>query len=497
MSRCSQMLIRSAACLFLLGAGDVGIDETEAAEKKPNVVLIFADDLGYGDVGCFGATDIRTPNIDRLAVEGTRFTNFYVAQPVCTASRAALMTGCYSNRVGLFGALNHESKIGIAADEVLLPEMLKAAGYATAIYGKWHLGLQKEFLPTSNGFDEFFGIPYSNDNGPLHGSQKGLPPLPLYEGVDVVGHDPDQSQFTRLFTERACKFIAEHKDGPFFLYLPHVMPHVPIFASAEFKGRSSRGLYGDVVEELDWGVGQVLAELKKQDLEKNTLVIFTSDNGPFLSYGNHAGSARPLREGKLTTWDGGVRSPCVMRMPGTVPAGRTCDELVGAIDFWPTLAGVVGQSPPPQKIDGQDIWPILRGDAAARSPHEAYFYYAGEELQAVRSGDWKLHFAHDYLTSASPPGRDGRPANYENMKPAAMSVSGLAGIASRHGYVVAHQPKALFNLKDDIGETREVSAEHPEIVARIEKLAENARADLGDELTGRKGPGVRPVGRVP
>jgi arylsulfatase A-like enzyme len=472
-------------------------DEKSVPAYRPNIVLIFADDLGYGDVGAFGARDIKTPNIDRLAAEGTRFTSFYVAQPVCTASRAALMTGCYANRVGLFGALNHESKIGIAADERLLPEMLKERGYATAIFGKWHLGLQPEFSPLRHGFDEFLGIPYSNDNGPLHGSQRGLPPLPLIDGEKTIERDPDQAQFTRSFTERACAFIARNRERPFFLYVPHVMPHVPIFASDKFKGRSGRGLYGDAVEELDWSVGEILATLAKHELDRRTLVIFTSDNGPFLSYGNHAGSAGPLREGKLTTWEGGVRSPCVMRMPGTVPAGRTCDEIVSTIDLLPTFARWIDAKPPAHKIDGLDIGPVIRGEPDARSPREAFYYYAGEELQAVRSGDWKLHLAHDYLTSASPPGRDGRPANFANMKPEAMSVSGLAGIASRHGYVVRRQPQALFNLKDDLGETRDVAAAHPDVVARLLKLAEAARAGLGDTLTKRKGANVRPVGKVP
>jgi arylsulfatase A-like enzyme len=490
-------LFALAAFVFAADFSAVTLHAADVPTTKPNVVLIFVDDLGYGDVGVFGAGDIKTPNIDRLAAEGMRFTSFYVAQPVCTASRAALMTGCYANRVGLFGALNHESRIGIAAAERLLPEMLKEQGYATAIFGKWHLGLQPEFSPLRHGFDEFLGIPYSNDNGPLHGSQKGLPPLPLMDGERAVEFDPDQSQFTRRFTERACAFITKNRERPFFLYVPHVMPHVPIFASEKFQGHSSRGLYGDVVEELDWSVGEIMKTLAKHDLDRRTLVIFTSDNGPFLSYGNHAGSAGPLREGKLTTWEGGVRSPCVMRMPGTVPAGRTCNELASTIDLLPTLAGWIGAPPADRKIDGRDIGPLLCGEPGTRSPHEAFYYYAGEELQAVRRGDWKLHLAHDYLTSASPPGRDGRPANYANMKPEAMSVSGLAGIASRHGYVVRRQPQALFNLKDDVGETRDVAAANPEVVARLLTLAELARADLGDTLTQRKGVNIRPVGKLP
>jgi arylsulfatase len=490
-----RSLVAWSTCVF--GLLLLAISQSAAAAPvppHPNIVLIFCDDLGYGDVGCFGAKDIRTPNIDRLAAQGTRFTSFYVAQPVCTASRAGLLTGSYPNRVSLFGALNHQSDVGIASDELLLPEMLKSRGYATAIYGKWHLGHRDRFLPTRNGFDEFLGIPYSNDNGPLHGSQTGLPPLPLIENEKIVERDPDQSQFTRRFTERAVAFIERNRERPFFLYLPHVMPHVPIFASKDFKGRSSRGLYGDVVEELDWSVGQITATLARLGLDDRTLVIFTSDNGPFLSYGNHAGSAGPLREGKLTTWEGGVREPCIMRWTGVIPAGRACSEPLSTIDLWPTFATLVGAPLPSKAIDGRDAWPVIRGEPGARLPREAFYYYAGDQLQAVRWGDWKLHLPHDYLTSASPPGRDGRPANYEHMQPKAMSVSGLSGIASRHGYVVRHQPQALFNLKDDVGEAHDVAAEHPDVMKHLLALAETARADLGDSLTGRVGSGVRPAG---
>ncbi|HWC88451.1 MAG TPA: sulfatase [Pirellulales bacterium] len=489
-----RSLVAWSTCATALLLADSQAAVAASVPPHPNIVLIFCDDLGYGDVGCFGATDIRTANIDRLAAQGTRFTSFYVAQPVCTASRAGLLSGCYPNRISLFGALNHQSDVGIASDELLLPEMLKSRGYATAIYGKWHLGHRDRFLPTRNGFDEFVGIPYSNDNGPLHGSQTGLPPLPLIENEKIVERDPDQSQFTRRFTERAVAFIDRNRERPFFLYLPHVMPHVPIFASADFQGRSSRGLYGDVVEELDWSVGQITATLARLGLDDRTLVIFTSDNGPFLSYGNHAGSAGPLREGKLTTWEGGVREPCIMRWTGVIPAGRECSEPLSTIDLWPTLATLVGAPLPPKTIDGRDAWPVIRGEPGAPPPREAFYYYAGDELQAVRWGNWKLHLPHDYLTSASPPGRDGRPANYEHMQPKAMSVSGLSGIASRHGYVVRHQPQALFNLKDDVGETHDVAAEHPDVVKRLLALAEAARADLGDSLTGRVGSGVRPAG---
>jgi arylsulfatase A-like enzyme len=488
----TRILCLAASLLMLL----CGSDAVVQAVEKPNIVLLFVDDLGYGDVGCFGARDLRTPNLDRLAADGRRFTSFYVAQAVCTASRAALMTGSYANRVGLFGALNHESRTGIAADELLLPELLKSQGYATAAFGKWHLGQQPEFSPLRHGFDEFFGLPYSNDNGPLHGSMKGLPPLPVMEGEKVVAHDPDQSQFTRQYTDRALAFIERNRERPFFLYVPHVMPHVPIFASDKYKGRSSRGLYGDVVEELDAAIGEVVAAIDRLKLGERTLIIFASDNGPFLSYGNHAGSPEPLREGKLTTFEGGVRVPCIMRWTGTIPPGTVCDETASTIDLLPTFAKLLGAPLSANRIDGLDIGPLVTGPAGAKSPHDAFYFYSGDELQAVRSGRWKLHLPHDYLTSAAPPGRDGRPANYENMQQLPMSISGLQGIASRHGYVVKHTDLALYDLTADVGETHDVSVENPDVVKRLLRFAEAARADLGDSLTKRVGANVRPAGRL-
>jgi arylsulfatase A len=481
--------------LFAVFLGLCFAASTAAAEipTRPNIVLLFTDDQGYGDVGCFGAKNFKTPNLDRLAAEGTRFTSFYVAQPVCTASRAALMTGSYSNRVSLFGALNHESNVGIAEPELLLPEVCKAQGYATAIFGKWHLGHRDKFLPTKNGFDEFLGLPYSNDNGPLHPVVHTIPSLPLIDGDKVVELDPDQSQFTRRFTERAIRFIEKNRDRPFFLYVPHVMPHVPIFASETFRGKSGAGLYGDVIEELDSGIGEVLAAIKRNGLDDKTLVFFCSDNGPFLSYGNHAGSAGPLREGKLTTFEGGVRVPCIMRWPGQVPAGRTCSELLCTLDLFPTIAHLVGGKLSANKIDGQDRWPLIAGEAGAK-PRETFYYYAGDELQAVRSGPWKLHLAHEYLTPAQPPGKNGKPANFENLKPESMQMSGLRGIASRHGYLVKRIEQSLYNLEDDMGETTDVARRHPDVVERLLKLAEEARADLGDSLTKRQGSGVRACG---
>ncbi|MCS6867068.1 MAG: sulfatase [Gemmataceae bacterium] len=465
-----------------------------AHEQRPNIVILLADDLGYGDPSCYGNTQIRTPHIDQLAREGTRFTSFYVSQPVCTASRASLLTGCYANRISMSGALNHLSKVGIHPQEQMLQELLKARGYATACYGKWHLGDRPPFQPTRRGFDDFAGIPYSNDNGPLHPTMPGLPPLPFYRGEKIIEKDPDQAKFTRRFTDLAVEFIAQHQHEPFFLYVPHVMPHVPIFASEAFRGRSKAGLYGDVVEELDAGIGEVLAALRRYNLEKNTLVIFLSDNGPFLSYGTHAGSAGPLREGKLTTFEGGVRVPCVMRWPGKIPAHRICDEPLMTIDLLPTLCQLAGAPLPRRPIDGKDIAPVLFGDKNAHTPHNAYFFYAGDELHAVRSGKWKLHLPHEYLTVNGPTRTDGKPANHGQQKPEAMTSSGLRGIASRHGYKVEKIELSLYNLETDIGETTNVAAKHPDVVQRLLTLVEAARREWGDSLTNTQGQAVRPCG---
>ena len=482
--------------LYLAAFTPSALAQRDEKKPPPNVVLFFTDDQGYGDVGCFGAKDLNTPNLDRMAREGMRFTSFYVSQAVCTASRAALLTGCYSNRVSLFGALNHTSPNGIADDELLLSELCKQQSYATAHYGKWHLGHHPKFNPLRHGFDEYLGIPYPNDTSKYHPVLKDLPPLPLLEGEKVIAEEPDQSQFTKMFTERAVKFIEKNKDKPFFLYLPHVMPHVPIFASEKFKGKSKRGAYGDVIEELDWSAGEVLAALKKHGLDERTLVLFTSDNGPFLSYGNHAGSPGPLREGKLTAFEGGMRVPCIMRWPGQIPAGKTCDELVSAIDLLPTVAKLIGARLPAHPLDGKDIGPLMSGKEGAKTPHEAFYFYAGEQLQAVRSGDWKLHLPHPYLTVAGEPGRDGKPANFANLKPESIKLSGLEGIASRHGYKIEKLELALYNLKDDIGETKNVAEQNPEVVKRLQELAEKAREELGDSLTSKKGKGIRPAGKL-
>lgn len=485
-----------ATCLLWLFCMGCVTSPLFGADRLPNVVLIMTDDQGYGDVGCYGASDFRTPNMDSLAKDGVRFTSFYVSQPVCTASRASLLTGCYANRVGFAGALNPTSLNGIHEREILMSELLKERGYATAIFGKWHLGYPSRFNPLNHGFDEYFGLPFSNDNSnDYHPIIRTFPPLPLFDGHKIVARDPDQSLFTRQFTERAVKFIDANQDAPFFLYVPHVMPHVPIFSSKDFEGRSGSGRYGDVIEELDWSVGEILKTIRKHGLDDNTLVIFMSDNGPWLSYGEHAGSSGSLRGGKLTTFEGGVRVPCMMRWPGRIPSGGVCDELVTSMDLLPTISGLVAGKLPKHKIDGKDIWPLING-SSDESPHEAFYYYAGGDLHAVRSGDWKLHFAHPFLEVAGEPGKGGKPANFENLTPNAITESGLKGIASRHGYRIKHTELELYNLRDDLSETNNVIKQHEDVVKRLVALAEGARADLGDKLTDRVGVKLRPSGVV-
>ena len=442
--------------------------------RPPNVVIIFCDDLAYADIAPFGG-QTPTPNLSRFAREGMRFTDFYVGQAVCSASRAALMTGCYPNRVGIQGALPPRSKTGINPDETTLAEILKARGYATAIYGKWHLGDAPPFLPTRHGFDEWFGLPYSNDMWPLHPTaHTNFPPLPLYENEKVIELMPDQRQLTTWYTERAVKFIERHTNSPFFLYVPHNMPHVPLYVSSKFNGVSGRGLYADVIQEIDWSVGEILAALKRHGLDDNTLVVFTSDNGPWMLYGSHAGDARPLREGKATTFDGGVREPCLMRWPGKIPAGSVCREMAWTMDLLPTIAKLAGTNAPTDRIiDGRDIWPLMTAQPGAKTPHEAYYYYWAQALEAVRSGPWKLHFPHDYA-HLDVPGGGGRPGKYTRPR---------IGVA-------------LYNLEKDISEQHDVAAQHPDVVARLQALAERARADLGDSLTKRKETNVREAGKL-
>jgi arylsulfatase A-like enzyme len=461
------------ALLLLLIQGYIA--RADEISRLPNFVVILADDQGYGDVGCYGATGFQTPNLDRMAAEGIRFTDFYVAQPICSASRAALLTGCYPNRIGILSALGPQAKHGISDKERTIAQVLKSRGYATAIYGKWHLGHLPPFLPTRHGFDEYIGLPYSNDMWPKHPTTK-FPDLPLIEGEKVIAYNPDQTRLTTWYTEHAVQFIDRNKDRPFFLYVPHNMPHVPLHVSDKFKGKSSQGLYGDVIMEIDWSVGQILAALKRNELDRQTLVIYTSDNGPWLSYGRHAGSAGPLREGKATTWEGGVREPCIMRWPGKIPAGRVCHEPAMTIDILPTLANLAGAPLPENKIDGLNIWPLISAQPGAKSPHEALYFYWGRELQAVRGGKWKLYFPHTYPSlGGKPGGSEGKPALY---------VQRQIGLA-------------LYDLENDVGETTNVADEHSDVVARLKRLADEARTHLGDTATKQRGSGVRPAGSVP
>ena len=455
-----------------------------SAAKRPNFVIVFTDDQGYQDVGAFGSPDIETPHLDRMAAEGVKFTDFYVSQAVCSASRSALVTGCYNVRVGILGALGPKSTVGISDDEMTIAEVLKQRGYATAIYGKWHLGHHPQFLPTRHGFDDYFGLPYSNDMWPYHPGVRDLPMeerlkrwphLPLIDGEKIVNPKvtpEDQTHLTTWYTEHAVEFIEQNKDNPFFLYVPHSMPHVPLYVSDKFKGKSKRGLYGDVIMEIDWSVGQILQTLKQNGLDDNTLVIFTCDNGPWLSYGDHGGSALPLREGKGTMWDGGCREPFIARWPGKIPPGSVCRETAATIDLLPTLAHLADAPLPKNKIDGKNIWPLLAGEKGAKTPHEAYYFYYGRQLQAVRSGKWKLHFPHGYRSLKGEPGSGGIPGPYVQKK------TGLA----------------LYDLRNDISEKHDVKDAHPDVVARLQKIGEQAREELGDNK--RKGKGVREVGRL-
>jgi arylsulfatase A-like enzyme len=464
----------SLALLLLAGIAPVSIaNQATIASRPPNIVVIFADDLGYADVGPFysGIQEKRpsTPSLDRMAAEGIRLTNFYVAQAVCSASRAALLTGSYPNRVGIRGALNHRATQGLSLEETTIAEVLKSRGYATAAFGKWHLGHVVPYLPRQHGFDEYFGLPYSNDMWPQHPQQKDFyPKLPLIDGDEVVERDPDQRQLTRRYTERAVSFIERNRDRPFFLYVPHTMPHVPIFASAAYDGKSGQGRYADVVAELDWSVGQILRALARAGLDERTLVIFTSDNGPWMSYGNHAGSPGPFRESKGTTFEGGVRVPFIARWPGHIPKGLSTDLPAMTIDILPTVARLAGAELPARPIDGRDMWPVVSGARDARPPHDALYFYWGSELHAVRSGQWKLHVAHPYQSLDSV-GNDGAPGRY----------------------VRKEQPQALYDLAADAGESADVAARHPGVVANLLEHVERARAELGDSLTSRTGAGVR------
>ena len=436
-------------------------------DRPPNFVVILADDLGYGDIGCFGSKRNRTPHIDRMASEGARFTSFYVTSGVCTPSRASLMTGCYPRRVNMHVGgrggvvLFPADPKGLHPDEITIAEALKTRGYATACIGKWHLGDQPPFLPTRQGFDSYLGIPYSDDM--VARGKDGRPPLPLMRDEKVIEAPVDQSTLTERYTKEAVRFITANKDRPFFLYMPQAMPGSTkeSFAGKAWRGASGNGTYGDAVQELDWSAGEVLACLKRLGLDERTLVIWTSDNG---SVNRQHGSNKPFSGWGYTTMEGAMRMPCVMRWPGRVPAGKTCDELATTMDLLPTLARLAGAAPPAGRIiDGKDIGPLLSGAPGAKTPHEAFYYYYLRQLQAVRSGKWKLHLP---------------------LKAKWQSFRG----ATRKS------PALLYDVAADVGETTNLAASHPDVVRRLIALAEKAREDIGD--VDRPGKNQRPAGLV-
>ena len=457
--------------------------------KKPNVVIIFIDDEGYGDVGCYGATGFQTPNLDQMARQGMKFTNFYSAQPVCSASRAGLLTGCYPNRIGFSGALFPHNKIGMNSKELTIAEMFKEQDYATACFGKWHLGWQKEFLPLQHGFDEYVGLPYSNDMWPRSnvtgeklpkGKGRGnFPELPLIDGnetIEKITSLRDQDKLTTLYTEKAIDFINRNAKNPFFLYVPHTMGHIPLGVSEKFRGKSEQGLYGDVMMEIDWSVGEISKALEKNGLTDNTIFIFTTDNGPWLNFGNHAGSSGGLREGKLSSWEGGQRVPFIIRWPGNTPEGTVSNKLACAIDLLPTFASITNGKLSDNKIDGVDITSLWKGDLEA-SPRETILYYFGKNnLNGVRKGNWKLVLPHTYSSYNAKPGNDGH--------------------GGKKIKTVVEKPE-LYNMMRDPGERFNVIESYPEKVLELMEVIEKSRKELGDLNVGIiKGIENREIGKI-
>ena len=451
---------------------------SKSTEKSPNIVFILTDDLAYADLSSYGSEFIETPNLDKMADDGVKMTSYYAAQAVCSASRAAILTGCYPNRLGISGAFGPKSKRGINPDEFLLSEMLKENNYKTGIFGKWHLGDAEKFLPTNHGFDEFYGILFSNDMWKFHPERpEGYPDdLMLYRNETPIQSIIDQSNLTKDITDESIRFIEENKDNQFFLYIAHPQPHVPLFASKDFNGSTGNGLFADVISEIDFSVGRVIEALEKNNLTENTIVVFTSDNGPWLSYGDHAGSSGIYREGKGTAWEGGQRVPCIIKYPREIKAKTIIDEPVMGIDWMPTFSHITGSELSDNKIDGKNIWPLLT-QKEDKSPHkELYFYYRQNELHAVRSGNWKLYFPRSYRTlNGKPGGKDGMPVKYE------------------YNEVKSNE---LYNLKEDPSEMKNVYMENIEKAKELEKMGENARQELGDALTSRVGDGVRKIGRI-
>lgn len=450
--RFSSVLVALVIIIFCGCESNSRVNGNDSFAGQPNFVVIFADDLGYGDLGIYGHPTIRTPHLDRMAAEGLRFTQFYTGASVCTPSRAALLTGRLPVRSGMaddrIRVIFPPSKGGLPAEEITIAEALKSVGYATAAIGKWHLGHLPEYLPTAHGFDEYFGIPYSNDMTPS--ASKGArvqtyPPLPLMRGEEIIEEEPDQRLLTRRYTEESIAFIRSNADNPFFLYVPHTMPHIPIFASEDFEGTSTHGLYGDVIEELDWSVGQILDVLRETGLDRKTFVIFTSDNGPWLTVGLAGGTAGLLRNGKGTTWEGGMRVPTIAWWPETIPAGKITQALGTTMDLLPTMLGLAGAALPGDRVlDGVDLTPILK-DPAARVRGSVY-YYRGAQLWAARKGPWKMH----YITRSA----------YVGDQP------------------VMHDPPALYHLDRDPGERFNVAEDEPEVLLEIQAMVDAHKEEL-------------------
>jgi arylsulfatase A len=471
-----------------------GSSASAVAAEKPNFIVILADDLGYGDLGCYGAKDVATPHLDRMAQEGVKFTSFYAA-PVCSPTRASLMTGSIAQRVGIGGVLFPRNNHGLNPDEKTLPELLKEKSYATAIIGKWHLGNQDLFQPLNHGFDTWYGTPASNSQGFDPAIKKFAPdcvfrdgytresilklkeaPGPLVRDNVVIEVPADQTQFTQRYTREAVRFITAHKDKPFFLYLPHNMVHIPLHASADFAGKSQRGIYGDAIQELDWSAGEILKSLKELGLDDKTLVIFVSDNGPHLGGGASAG---PLRGEKGTCFEGGVRVPCILRWPGKIPAGHVTDEPATIMDLLPTLTKLAGGNIPTDRvIDGKDIGPLLAGKPDAKSPHDGIFYLRGRSVNGVRSGDWK------YLTASA---KDVAEATEVELSEAEKKLPrGQRKVLIKERQRAAQNGTSdvemLFNLRDDIGETKNVITQHPDIAGRLKEQMRKFETELKKNL---------------
>ncbi len=452
--------------------------------QHPNIVIIFMDDMGYGDPEFNNGIGYTTPNLDKLAAEGMRFTNFYAAQATCTASRAGILTGCYPNRINMYGAFGPSTTDALNPTEETIAGMLKKLDYHTCMVGKWGLGSLPPFTPIHYGFDKYLGLLYSNDMWPVNYDGTPItdtnhrkyrnPLLPLYKGDNVVKYIrtlKDQGQLTQEYTKFAVDFIKENKKHPFFLYLAHTMVHVPIMASPAFLGKSKNGLFGDVMEEVDWSIGKVMETLKEEGLAKNTLIVFTSDNGPWLNYGNHAGNTGGLREGKGTSFEGGQREPTVMTWPEHIPAGTICNKIASTIDLLPTIAHICHAQLPESKIDGINIFPLLINEPGANPRTDFVYYYNRNSLEAIRKGEWKLVFPHKSRSyKVYPPGNNGYPGETAQIE----------------------EPLALYNLSVDPGETMDVQKQHPDVMKELETLANQYRNELGDDLTNEKGTERRP-----